>query len=137
MFVSQEAVAVFVPDDPDNRIYIKAKMDYGTKNAVMDEIAKITITSGTPDVRAALGAYNTALMTKNIVRWEGPAFGGVPCTPETIMQLDPDEPLVERVMDEINRRNPAGEASPNPKFPATNGSMKPGAGGSKRAVSSR
>jgi hypothetical protein len=100
-FVSNERVAVTVPGNP-NTIYIRAKMDFGTKNRVLDALTSIQ-QSGAAEYH--VGPYLTALAEANIVGWEGPDFGGVPCTPENIARLDPDDPLVDAALNEIGKRN--------------------------------
>jgi hypothetical protein len=103
-----------------NTIYIKAKMDIGTRSAVQDEIRATT--DGTEATGlAGLGSYRMALLRHNIVAWEGPAFEGYPCTRANISRLDPDEPLVELVAEEIGKRN-APRESPDPSFPIPTGS---------------
>ena len=135
MFVSKEPVPVSVPEDPDNIIYIKAKMDYGTKQRVQQAMLQVTLgQASTPSAMPLdMGAYNIALLVHNIVRWDGPAFAGagyhelladpafagVSCTPANIERLDSDEPLVEAVLAEINRRNKGRDDSdPNSSAPS-------------------
>jgi hypothetical protein len=123
MFVSKEPVPVNVPEDPDNTIYIKAKMDYGTKQRVQAAILRITAQDAgrTADVPMDTAAYQIALLTHNVVRWEGPAFAGVACTPANIEALDPDEPLLAAVLAEITARNTrADDADPNALPPSAN-----------------
>jgi hypothetical protein len=100
----------------ENTIYILPKMDLGTRNRLMDELAHIEQASGSktaPSMAFALGRYMTALAVTNIVAWEGPAFEGMLCTEANIRLLDPDEPLVDMALAEIGKRNPL--ASKNPK----------------------
>jgi len=130
-FVTDPPVAVpeFNPattasDQPPNVIYIRARMDVETRGKVMSEL--FTLDAGGTAVDARLGANETALLVHNIVRWEGPDLGGVPCTPETIRRLDPTEPHIARVLAEITRRN-APAASPNPKSPGGRPSTSGGA----------
>lgn len=131
MFVSQEGIPVCVdgddvPPEQRNIIYIKAKMDVGTQNRMLSAILKVREETGDEDgtnMSYDLGAYYIALLRHNIVKWEGPAFQGVPCTPENIERLDPDEPLVERVLERLNESNTARqkrakEKSPNGARPA-------------------
>lgn len=126
MFVKEERVPI--SDDKGNTVYIRARMDLGTKNKFLTDMQKI---AGTSDF--VLGAYNEAILNHNILDWTGPAFEGVPCTQETIATLDPTEALIDRVIDEINTRNKVAVApaledgSPNP--PPT--SPTSGAGGTK------
>lgn len=112
MFVDTKAR---VPVSLDgNTIYIKAKMDFGTVAAVQDEI-KATGTESADMQFERLGSYRMALLTNNIVGWEGPAFLDekgkvIPCTRENIRRLDPQDPLVEMVAAEIGERNRKPEA---------------------------
>jgi hypothetical protein len=104
----------------ENTIYIKAKMDVGTRAAVQDEIKATT--DGVEELGlAGLGSYRMALLRHNIVAWEGPAFEGYPCTRANISRLDPDEPLVELVAEEIGKRN-APRESPDPNSDTPTGS---------------
>lgn len=120
-FVSTERVPVQVEGDP-NTIYIKPKMDYGTRQRVSGTAARFRATTesgATPEAEFDLGAYNIALLTHNIVGWEGPDFEGVECTPENIERLDPDDALLDEVLRQINDRNVSkAVTSPNSR---TNG----------------
>ena len=130
MFVDpNERVAVTLGE---NTVYIKAKMSAGTKALLEDEIKA----SGTGRVRggdapdediemSGFGSYGMLLRIHNIVAWEGPDFTDasgkpIPCTRANIERLDPDDPLVEAVREEIGKRNQRrrapeaeGGASPN------------------------
>lgn len=119
-FVSKERVPVQVEGDP-NTVYIKPKMDYGTRQRVMSAGAHLKQRDGGADPTADfdLGAYNIALLTENVVGWEGPQLDSLPCTPENILTIDPDDPLLEAVLKEINDRNVSkAVTSPNSR---TNG----------------
>lgn len=116
-FVSTERVPVQVEGDP-NTIYIKPKMDYGTRQRVMSAGAhmKQGEAGGDPTADFDLGAYNIALLTENVVGWEGPQLDTLKCTPANILSIDPDDPLLEAVLKEINDRNKsksAEDTSPN------------------------
>jgi len=112
MFVSaSERVPVTL--DGSDTIYIKPKLDFGAANRVVSAVTKASATEG-GDVSATLdmGAYNTALMINSIVGWEGPSFTDeagkpLPCSQYNVLRLDPDEPLVKRVLEEIQARNQA------------------------------
>jgi len=107
MFVNGQPVAVTLGE---NTIMIRPKMDFGVKNRCMDALAAIGQENGTADVALHIGAYQVALMVENIVGWQGPDFVGVACNAANIAKLDPDEPLVELVLQEIAARNPLGGA---------------------------
>lgn len=119
-FVSDAPVAIpefdpsaVISDVAPNVIYIKAKMDVATKAKVTSEM--FSLGKG-GDLEARLGANEMALLIHNIVRWEGPDLGSVPCTPENIKKLDPTEPHIAKVLEEIATRNRSPKA---PKASAT------------------
>jgi hypothetical protein len=118
MFVNGAAVEVTVGE---NTICIRPKMDFGTKNCCMDALAAIGRENGETEMAVHLGAYQVALMAENILAWRGPAFVGVPCTAANIAKLDPDEPLVELVLEEIVARNPLNKGTPAEKKDAMSG----------------
>jgi hypothetical protein len=128
MFVSKEPVPVSLPEDSENIIYIKTKMDYGTKQRVQAAILRITAQDAghAGETPMDMAAYQIALLVHNILKWDGPAFvdatgRAVPCTPANIEALDPDEPLLAAVLAEISRRNTrADDADPNALPPSAN-----------------
>jgi hypothetical protein len=89
--------------DQKHTIFIRPKMDFGTKTLVIEELYSLNEQA---EGSIHLGRHRLALMKHNVVAWDGPDFTGVPCTPDTICKLDPDDPLVERVLEEIATRNP-------------------------------
>ena len=114
-FVSTERVPVTVEGDP-NTIYIKPRMDYGTRQRVMGAGThlKQSAVGGDPEPDFDLGAYNVALLTENIVGWAGPQLDTMECTPANILSIDSDDPLLDAVLKEINDRNVSRPAtSPN------------------------
>ena len=132
MFISDEKVRVSI--DGQDAIYILPKMNVGVKNKTLSAIAKISantmalVAGGGGDTESVgqeinmdMGAYNTALLINNIVSWEGPSFTDVKCTRENILKLDPDNPLVDKVLAEINERN-TKKGTPDPEVSATAGS---------------
>lgn len=120
-FVDTEPVPVFLPEDPANVIYIKPRMDLGTNAAVRSAMMKTTMqvsTGGGSVPKSAsvgfdLAAYNLAILTNNIVRWKGPDFDHMPCNADSILSMDPDDPLLDKVLQEINERNKPRAKSPN------------------------
>jgi len=93
-----------ISDRKPNVIAIKAKMDVATKGKVTSEL----FTMGKAgDLEARLGANETALLIHNIVSWSGPDFDGVPCDAAHIRTLDPTEPHIAKVLEEIAIRNKA------------------------------
>jgi len=94
-------------------IWIRPRMSYGVQQAVMGE--GVTLEQSAPvargrkaakrEIEINLGAWQSALLVHNIVAWQGPSFGVVPVTRDNILALDPREPLVQRVINEISERN--------------------------------
>lgn len=120
-FVDKELVPVYLeesrPLNEQDVIYIRAKMSYGVKQRLTSKAAHISMGSAdgkTARASADVGAYQLAILTFNVVRWTGPSFDGVPCIDANIEDLDPDDPLVEKVLEEIERRNTKAP-SPNPQ----------------------
>lgn len=129
-FVTDAPIPIFEwDDDPSiisdtkpNVIYILSKMNVSVKGRVTSELFTV---GKAGDLEARLGANETALLVHNVVKWEGPDFDGVPCTPDNIRKLDPTEPHIEKVLEEIAERNKAPKA---PKASATTStSMSAGA----------
>ena len=82
----------------------------------MDALQDLAIADGgAPEASLHYGAYQMALLKHNITGWAGPAFQGVPCTAAMIERLDPDEPLVQRTLEEIGRLNPLRKETPAEK----------------------
>ena len=119
MFVNGQSVPM---TDGANTIQIRPKMDFGTRGMCLDALAAVSQESrGKTTTNLHFGAYQVALLQHNIVAWSGPAFAGMACTPENVSRLDPDEPLVVRVLEEIARRNPLGGGEDAEKKDTTNG----------------
>jgi len=129
IFLSNDTrVRVALPDDPENAIYIRPRMNIGQRNRVQGASLMMGA-DGKPDLN--VGAGQDALMAVNFVAWEGSKFtlpnGKVaPCTPQYQQQLDPADPLVQLALKEINDRNKEA-SSPDPKLPDSSGSMDDGA----------
>ncbi len=116
MFVDPNAkIAV---TEGENTIYIRAKMDAGTRAAVLDEIRATGIKVRDEAEVRGLGSYRLLLLVHNIQDWEGPDFRdekGTPikCTREQIRRLDPTHPLFAKVAERIGELNAEPE-SPDP-----------------------
>jgi hypothetical protein len=99
-------------------ITIRAKMNYAQDAAVKGAIVQI----GPDGKQVEFNAGNSmlALLVQNIVRWRGGDLEGVPCTREHIEQLDPNDPFIDRVANEIGVRNRRREGF-DPNGRTTNG----------------
>ena len=118
-FVQGERVPV--TEGPDT-IYILPKMNFAQREQAEDAIRRISASTqgGASGVEVNVGAYRIALLRINVVAWEGPGFEGMKCSPEQIDRLDPDDPLLEKAMQEIVQRNPlGGRKSPTGEVVAT------------------
>lgn len=129
-FVTDAPVAVpefdtstVISTTPPNVIYIRARMDYATRAKVSSEMFKLGKDS---ELEAQLGANDMALLIHNIVKWTGPDFDGVLCTADNIRTMDPNEPHMAKVLEEIAKRNKRRE-SPNARSATSNISESAGA----------
>lgn len=129
MFVSGRVAvtATGVVDEKDitpdmDVVFIRTKMDYGTRQRVLGSAAKLVQGKAgnrkqrraaaaakkrgeANDVQFDIGAYQIALLVHNILAWQGPAFVGHLCSQASIETLNPEEPLVQKVLQEISDRN--------------------------------
>jgi hypothetical protein len=114
-FVEGKPVPVYLEDDPQNIIYIKPKMGYGSKKRVESALVYVSDVESHYD----LGKYNMVLLRENIISWEGPLFVDeqrrpLKYKPDLLENVEPDHPLLDKVLEEINTRNkrkeePVGE----------------------------
>lgn len=104
-------------ETPPNVITIRARMDVATAGKVSSELMKLGV-DNKPELH--VGAHAGALLLHNVLRWRGPDFDDLPCTPANIRSLPSPEsdPFIEKVVNEIGARN-RKRTSPNPKSPAT------------------
>lgn len=113
-FLDTSKVAV---RDGSNTIWIKRRMDFGTKCRVEDMLTRMAISgtgNRTGEIQFTLGAQRLALAVHNIVAWEGPEFNGVPCDQEHIEKLDPEYPVFKAALDKITELNQPREDPPDP-----------------------
>lgn len=116
--------ATTMSDTAPNVVWIRPRMSVGIENKVKGAIAHLDTTGQTVEID--LGANLTELLVQNILAWEGPDFleadgRKIPVTRANIERLIGRDPFIERVADEIAKRNKKA-ASPDPKSPDTNGS---------------
>jgi hypothetical protein len=128
MFISGRVAitATGITDEKDitpetDVIFIRPKMDFGTRQRVIGAATKLTAAKGgkpkrgkkaaNPEASFDVGAYQVALLVHNVLAWSGPSFVGVACTATTIEQLNPDESLVARVLEEVAERNGGSQAA--------------------------
>ena len=105
----------------ENTIYIRSKMSVKEHAEVQNEVRYLTRADSEGGVEFSVGYYELALLVANIVAWEGPEFEHVPCIRANILKLNPSDPLVEMVGDEIGKRNPPKRKSPDPNALTTTG----------------
>lgn len=126
-FVDTSRIAV---TEGDNTIWIKRRMDFGTKCRVEDTLTQMALQNGEAgSIRFTIGAQKLALAIHNIIGWDGPDFKREPkdtkvidCTPENIERLDPEYPLLIKVQEKIAELNRVREDAPDPNGSTTTGS---------------
>jgi hypothetical protein len=101
-------------------IFIYPKMPFGVRQQVIGASLKVNSAAKTSrgkkgkrsdnDVNVDLGAWNMALLEHNIIGWQGPSFNGIALTQANIRLLDDTQPLIQRVLQEINNRNTTADA---------------------------
>jgi hypothetical protein len=113
-FLDTSKVAV---RDGSNTIWVKRRMDFGTKCRVEDMLTRMAISTNgnrSGEIQFTLGAQRLALAVHNIVAWEGPEFNGVPCDQSSIERLDPDFPVFRMALDKITDLNQPREDTADP-----------------------
>jgi len=135
MFVDPKA-ELEVSDDKGNVIVIKATMDFADSAKVEAALIqlKLKATSGKNrqvqvrpadgnqgemeiDATVTYSMRQRAILEVCIKRWEGPDFTDdngrpIPCTAKNIRLLNPNEPLIEKVLEVIDEQNTAPETAP-------------------------
>lgn len=112
-----------VSDERGNTIHYKPRMDFKTTAMVQDELLRIKVeeqerqrsrAGDDAEVEFTVGMERRklALLVHNIVEWDGPDFEGVPCTREWIERLNPNEPLIEKLLNAIGEGNVPALAEP-------------------------
>lgn len=122
-FVTDERVPIVefdpsevIADVTPRTIWIRAKMNLGVSNTVAGKMARLN----GKELELTLGERMTALLEENILAWAGGDLEGVPCTKANIRRLDPTDPFIDRVADEISTRNmPKESPDPNAVGPAS------------------
>ncbi len=130
--------------DGEDVIYIRAKMTRRLRGEVQQELLSLQIRqdvsgrsngAGRADdqemvVDAKISALlqQAALLRANIVGWGGPSFDAVPCTAAAVDLLDPELPLVNAVLAEIDRLNTPATKTPEAALPPASGGKGAGSG---------
>lgn len=99
-------------------MFIRPVMDFGTRQKVIGSAAKVTPKKAdkrksraerkkeaATDMAIDVGAYQFALLFHNLIGWQGPSFVNVPLTQGNVERLNPTDPLVAKVLEEIGERN--------------------------------
>jgi hypothetical protein len=113
-FVSREPVRLWRDEEAKagDWVEIKAKLGQGDRLRLVDDLLEMKALAGNSQMVsiAKYGAFVAALMRLSVIGWSltDGAGAAVPFAPETIDDLDPDDPLVERVQAEVVSRNPLG-----------------------------
>lgn len=118
IFVSKTPARIEVAERPGEWIEIKGKMSVGDRGRLTDMIMRVSQgADGQADIDMHAGQYIQAMLEAGIVNWLLLDDSGqpVPFRRELIAELDPDDPLVDKVLSEITTRNPGlgGRAARN------------------------
>src|SRR5688572_9948570 len=115
-FIQQTKITVIHPDDTDKSeaeqraFVLREKMNQGQRAKVNNETMAINNLTGA----CSNDQFDLLLLSHNLLKWQGPGYGTVKLTPEKILELDFDDPLVRlaiKTLEENNRR----KVSPDPK----------------------
>jgi hypothetical protein len=109
-FVPSAPVRVEHPDYPGEWVDIKPKLSVGDRNALYT--AMMSIEDNKSEI--AVGGYLQALLESAIVDWHLLDADGapIPFDKALITKFDVDDPLIEKVQDEVAKRNPFGKKTP-------------------------
>lgn len=115
-----------ISETPPNVVWIRPRMNMLTRSKAQTAAYSF----GGEGVEADFSKNLVALAVLNILDWEGPDFldkngKKIPCNRQNIERMVEGDPFIARVMEEIGKRNKPAK-SPDPKSPATNGSMTAG-----------
>ncbi len=116
-----QLVCIDLDEKKKNRVWIKSRMDIATDAAVTVEFGRLNRGNPVQSIRV----YRLALLYHNIERWEGPMFTDaegepIPCDRLHISQLDPLNPIIEKIAKEIDELN----IDPVIEPPTTEGNQK-------------
>lgn len=108
--VGTKPVRIQIEGD-DEWVEIKPKLGAADRTAIEDALLEYALTSGEdrPDVKVRMGKRRMAILRAAIVGWnqmDGDTGEPVKFTKQAIDLLDPDDPLTDKVYDEILDRNP-------------------------------
>lgn len=110
-FVSRTPVRIQIDGD-DRWVDIKPKLGQGERLDLIDTLLDVRALDKKGGVVgiAKYGAFVNALLGLSITDWHLTDGEGadVPFTVALIADLDPDDPLVEKVTEEVVARNPLG-----------------------------
>ena len=99
-----------------NTIWIRPQLTFYEKGELEESSIRLEMTPGRDEsegmkisTRVTASTQNAFLLEMCVQSWEGPAFededGPIPCLPEYIRMLSPTEPLIQKVIREIDRYN--------------------------------
>lgn len=126
-FISHVPTRIQIEGD-ERYIEIKPKLGQGDRLNLIDELLEMKAITNTAGVSAVAkyGAFVNALLRKSIVGWllfgpkydekgepvvdenGNPVMVAIPFDPDLIPDLDPDDSLIAKTVDEVVARNPLG-----------------------------
>jgi len=110
--ISTKPVRIQTDEGADEWIEIKPKLSAADRAMIEDVFIRAAVNEGRTDIDVRLGARKVAILKAAIVNWhqrdgDNPDVW-VPFDKELVGErLDPDDPLAEKVLEEVLKRNPS------------------------------
>lgn len=106
--VSRRPVRVEHESQPGEYIEIKPKLSEGDRRTLQDRAFSVSAKGDKVEATIRAGEWQFALLELSIVGWHLLDEDGQPVEfkPGRVADLDPDSPLVDRVLAEVAARNP-------------------------------
>ena len=137
MFINpSQTVEIEDVRETGDKMTIKARMDFDSYALVEDKMMRLRLNQTKGNVKKAAemqidahmttSAQQKALLQENVKAWSGPSFVDgrekpIPCTRANVGMLNPVDPFVIQVLEEIDRRNSPPDVSDVPGQAAQNG----------------
>ncbi len=105
-FVSKEPVKIYLDDNSDEWIAVKPKLSLGERNLLTGSM--MAVDQKTREMGMKMDRYLQMILDMSIVDWRLLDGDGepIPFSKSLIVDLDPDDPLVDKVLEKIGELNP-------------------------------
>lgn len=107
-FVSRKSVKIEADDESGDWVEIKPRMSRGDKDAIAGALYQTRHDGDELVVSGNVMRRETLLLVHNVVGWNltDEQDNTLQINAENIERLDPDDPLIDKVLGEIAERNP-------------------------------